>query len=157
MNSLDLMLRSEKVDHCKLHLHLAISSAALNKVPISQSHQLYSLRSICKIQWRLCWLTFGCDICLFTQHIGFVRLGLVEISVWPLGASPSLCAKKRGEGKVTFVRPPSTTKSVPLTKLLSSLARKTTAWACSMASPKRPVGKWTSRRWRLAASSPSQS
>ena len=26
-----------------------------------------------------------------------------------------------------------------------------------MASPKRPEGKWISRRWRLAASSPSQS
>ncbi len=70
----------------------------------------------------------------------FVRLGLVEIS--GLWLHLHRCAqKKTGEGKVTFVRPPSTTKSVPLTKLLSSLARKTTAWACSMASPKRPVGK----------------
>lgn len=64
---------------------------------------------------------------------------------------------------ITFTRkrtldiPPSTTKSLPLTKLLSSLARKTTAWACSMASPKRPVGKCTSRRKRLGWSSPSQS
>ena len=64
-----------------------------------------------------------------------------------------------GPSAVTYalVMPPSTTKSVPLTKLLSSLARKRAAWACSMASPKRPEGKWTSRRWRLAASSPSQS
>lgn len=64
-----------------------------------------------------------------------------------------------GPSGVTYalVIPPSTTKSVPLTKLLSSLARKRTAWACSMASPKRPEGKWTSRLWRLAASSPSQS
>ena len=57
----------------------------------------------------------------------------------------------------TFVIPPSTTKSWPFTKLLSSLARNKTAWACSIASPNRPVGKWTSRRWRFAASSPSQS
>ena len=58
---------------------------------------------------------------------------------------------------LTLVIPPSTTKSVPFTKLLSSLARKRAACACSMASPKRPDGKWISRRWRLAASSPSQS
>ena len=58
---------------------------------------------------------------------------------------------------LTFVMPPSTTKSVPLTKLLSSLARNTTAWACSIASPNRPVGKCISRRRRLALSSPSQS
>lgn len=58
---------------------------------------------------------------------------------------------------LTLVMPPSTTKSVPLTKLASSLARKRTALACSMASPKRPVGKWISRRRRLALSSPSQS
>ena len=40
-----------------------------------------------------------------------------------------------------FVIPPSTTKSVPFTKLLSSLARKRTACACSIASPNLPVGK----------------
>lgn len=105
-------------------------------------HQLYSLRFICKIQWGLCWWTFRCNIRLFKQQNGFVRLGLVEMSgLWLHLHRCAQKKKKTGEGKVTFVRPPSTTKSVPLTKLLSSLARKTTAWACSMASPKRPVGK----------------
>ena len=58
---------------------------------------------------------------------------------------------------LTLDIPPSTTKSVPFTNELSLLARKTTACASSIASPKRPVGKCISLRWRLAASSPSQS
>lgn len=58
---------------------------------------------------------------------------------------------------ITFVMPPSTTKSDPLTKLLSSLARNSTAWACSIGSPKRPVGRCTSRRCRFSLSSPNQS
>ena len=62
--------------------------------------------------------------------------------------------KKPKNKKQTFVNPPSTTKSVPLTNPLSSLASHSTACACSMASPKRPVGKWISRRWRLALSVP---
>ena len=68
-------------------------------------------------------------------------------------------ASVAGPSAVTyaFVIPPSTVKSVPLTKLLSSLARKSTACACSIASPNRPVGKWISRRWRLGMSVPSQS
>ena len=76
------------------------------------------------------------------------------------GKSPKGKRAKRRTGsrtELTLVIPPSTTKSVPLTKLLSSLAKNTTACATSMASPKRPVGKCISRRCRLAASSPSQS
>lgn len=77
----------------------------------------------------------------------------------PLANSTHKHTENRGEGgrrrkKQTFVIPPSTTKSVPLTNPLSSLASHSTACACSTASPKRPVGKWISRRWRLALSVP---
>ncbi|KAJ8610639.1 hypothetical protein MRB53_038418 [Persea americana] len=58
---------------------------------------------------------------------------------------------------LTLVIPPSTRKSCPLTKELSSLAKNSTACACSMASPNLPEGKWISRLKRLALSSPSQS
>lgn len=65
--------------------------------------------------------------------------GRLRLATSPLSPSSPPHAKI----PLTFVIPPSTTKSVPLTKLLSSLARNTTAWAISIASPKRPVGKWT--------------
>lgn len=56
----------------------------------------------------------------------------------------------------TLVIPPSTTISWPVTKPASSLAKNTTTFACSIASPNLPVGKCTSRRNRFALSSPSQ-
>ena len=90
---------------------------------------------------RLCGRTFRGHVCLDGYHHQ------------PDGIPPW---EARGPQR-TLVIPPSTTKSWPFTKLLSSLARNKTAWACSIASPNRPVGKWISRRWRFAASSPSQS
>jgi hypothetical protein len=46
----------------------------------------------------------------------------------------------------TLVNPPSTIKSVAFTKLDSSLARKTTAMACSVVVLSRFIGQWTARR-----------
>ena len=100
-----------------------------------------TFRLTCEVARRLCGRTFRGHICLD----GF-RSQPDEIPWWDARGPPR-----------TLVIPPSTTKSWPFTKLLSSLARNKTAWACSIASPNRPVGKWISRRWRFAASSPSQS
>lgn len=58
-------------------------------------YQPYFLRFICKIQWGLCWWTFRCNICLITQKVGFVRLGLVE-NIWPLVAISIVVRRKRG-------------------------------------------------------------
>lgn len=68
---------------------------------------------------------------------------VVEIRMWQLHDPKFFGAAVGGPSGVTyaFVNPPSTTKSVAFTKLLSSLARKTTACACSIASPNLPVGK----------------
>lgn len=56
-----------------------LSSATSNNVPIFKvrplPHQPCSLRFICKIQWGLCWWTFRCNICLFTQQIGLLDWG----------------------------------------------------------------------------------
>jgi len=96
---------------------------------------------------RLSCRAFGRDIGLDVVH----RVSLYCIISGPIVGTGRRLHKRRGWGKCiqairTRLIAPSTTKSVPLTKLLSSLARKSTALACSMASPNRPLGKCTSRR-----------
>jgi len=47
--------------------------------------------------------------------------------------------------------PPSTKNDEPVTNEASSEARKSAALAISSASPKRPIGTWTKRRWRFSS------